>query len=103
MFFLIYLEIVKVDEGHLFSAFCGHLPTSPKLVILSAVYQVKNNPLSESTDVTNLVRKLCGTDTSCVLLINNEVLESDLCLKCPKELYVTYTCSNRKRKLSMML
>jgi hypothetical protein len=103
MFLLIYLERMKMYEGGRFAAFCGHLPSSSKLVVLSAIYQLKANPLSYSEDVTDVVRGLCSSEKFCSFAATCNTLMGELCFRGPKELYVTYTCSNQQRKLQLNL
>ncbi|UJR09453.1 hypothetical protein I4U23_013692 [Adineta vaga] len=89
-------EIVKTDEGKRFAAFCPEIPKSLTLNIITAMYRNKNEPSSDVEDVTKLVRNLCGDGNSCAFMVNDKVLPNNLCSECPKELEVTYTCSNHQ-------
>jgi hypothetical protein len=91
---------VTVTEYKHFAASCPRSTTSPKLIILSAIYQSKRDASSCSKDLTHVVRKICFDKESCSFSVNNEVLQHDPCYNTLKELQITYTCSAHRGKPS---
>ncbi|CAF1249330.1 unnamed protein product [Adineta steineri] len=88
-------EILKIDLGKRFTAFCDQSSAFSTLTILSAIYQSKSVPRSCSEEVTKTVRDQCKTGKTCTFMVTNEILVDD-CPDTSKELQVIYTCSPSK-------
>lgn len=94
---------MKVSAENPFTVLCPDLPESVTLAIISASYRNKEEPKSEVKDVVNRVRQRCNNEKSCSFKVDDEILKTTPCESCPKELEVTYTCSDQECKLPKTL